>query len=208
MAITNYGELKTAIANWLDRTDLNSKIPDFITLAEASFFRTLRTPGNEQWVTYTASSLTTQTFQIPNDYLSAKVLMYGDKPLTRISDLRYLTLNAQSPVPGTPKYFCRIKDQLYMYPAADYEADINLVFYQTQGPMVNDEDTTRTLIFAPDLYLYGALMEAQAYLIGDERIATWAGKFETIKQSLKSNAIDDEVDGSTMSVSNTYGYGG
>ena len=35
MAITNYSELKSAIADWLDRTDLTDQIPDFITLAEA-----------------------------------------------------------------------------------------------------------------------------------------------------------------------------
>ena len=34
MAISNYSELKTAIASWLDRTDLTDIIPDFIALAE------------------------------------------------------------------------------------------------------------------------------------------------------------------------------
>jgi hypothetical protein len=208
MAITNYGELKAAIANWLDRTDLTSKIPDFITLAEASFFRTLRCPGNEQWVKYAASPDNTQTFQIPNNYLEAKVLMYGDKPLRRISEQRYLVLNHQAPTPGVPEAFCRIKDQLYIYPEANYEADINLVFYETQGPMVDDADFTRTLIYAPDLYLYGALMEAQAYLIGDERIGVWGQKYTGIMQSLASNALDDEIGGSTMAVSDVYGeYG-
>ena len=35
MAITTYAELKTAISNWLDRTDLDDRIPEFIALAEA-----------------------------------------------------------------------------------------------------------------------------------------------------------------------------
>ena len=35
MAITTYSELKTSIANFLDRDDLTSVIPDFISLAEA-----------------------------------------------------------------------------------------------------------------------------------------------------------------------------
>jgi len=203
--ITNYGELKAAIANWLDRTDLTSKIPDFIQLAEARFFRVLRCPGNEQWAAYPASSLNTQTFQIPNDYLECKILMYGDKPLRRITDVQYLQLNSASPVPGIPTSFCRIKDQLYLYPAANYEADINLVYYETQGPMVADEDYTRTLIYAPDLYLYGALLEAQAYLIGDERIPVWKQTFGEILSSLNSNAIDDEIGGSPMVVAPAYG---
>ena len=44
MAITNYGQLKTAAANWLDRTDLEDRIPEFVTMAEAQFNREIRQP--------------------------------------------------------------------------------------------------------------------------------------------------------------------
>jgi hypothetical protein len=71
--------------------------------------------------------------------------------------------------------------------------------------MVNDTDYTRTLTFAPDLYLYGALLEAQAYLIGDERLAVWQQKYGEILASLNSNAIDDEIGGSPMAVASAYG---
>jgi hypothetical protein len=36
MAITTYSELKTAVADWLNRADLTSVIPDFIALAKPS----------------------------------------------------------------------------------------------------------------------------------------------------------------------------
>ena len=42
MAISNYTELQTAVANWLDRDDLTNRIPEFISLCEARFNRTLR----------------------------------------------------------------------------------------------------------------------------------------------------------------------
>jgi len=204
MAITNYGELKSAIASWLDRTDLQDKIPDFITVAEAKFFRVLRTPGNEQWVTYQADAVNAQTFQIPNDYMSCKILMYGTRPLARITDIDYLNKLAQSGAAGQPQYFCRIKDQIYLYPQADTAEDINLVYYQAQGPMVEDTDTTRTLTFAPDLYLYSALMAAQAYLIGDDRLPVWSAELQATMATLNDSAEDNETDGSTMSVSSIY----
>ena len=37
MALNNYANLKTSIANWLGRTDLVNDIPDFVTLAENDF---------------------------------------------------------------------------------------------------------------------------------------------------------------------------
>ena len=42
MSITTYSELKTAVANWLNRDDLTSVIPDFIALTEADMDRKIR----------------------------------------------------------------------------------------------------------------------------------------------------------------------
>lgn len=42
MSISTYAELKTAIANFLARTDLTEQIPNFIQLAEARLSRELR----------------------------------------------------------------------------------------------------------------------------------------------------------------------
>ena len=42
MALTNYSELKSSIADFLNRDDLTSVIPTFISLAEAQFARDLR----------------------------------------------------------------------------------------------------------------------------------------------------------------------
>ena len=43
MALTTYEELKSSIADYLNRSDLTSVIPDFVTLCEADMNRTLRT---------------------------------------------------------------------------------------------------------------------------------------------------------------------
>ena len=47
MAISNYGELKTSVANWLDRDDLTERIPEFIALCESMIIRSLRIRGME-----------------------------------------------------------------------------------------------------------------------------------------------------------------
>ena len=41
MSISTYSELKTAVANFLARTDLTDQIPNFIQLAEARLSREL-----------------------------------------------------------------------------------------------------------------------------------------------------------------------
>src|SRR5574343_38100 len=47
MAITTNSELNTAVANWLSRSDLTSRIPEFIALFEAKFNRDMRVPSQE-----------------------------------------------------------------------------------------------------------------------------------------------------------------
>ena len=51
MAITTYAELKSSIANWLNRDDLTAVIPDFIALAEAQIARDIRHWRQEKRVT-------------------------------------------------------------------------------------------------------------------------------------------------------------
>ena len=48
MSMTTYDGLKASIANWLNRTDLATEIPDFIELAENRIFHEVRVPTNEK----------------------------------------------------------------------------------------------------------------------------------------------------------------
>ena len=47
MTISTYSELQTAAGNWLNRSDLTSRLPEFIALAESRFNRILNVPEME-----------------------------------------------------------------------------------------------------------------------------------------------------------------
>ena len=64
MSIATYAELKTAVANWLQRTDLTSYIPDFITIAESQIASDLKVREMEKRVT---ASISTEYFDIPSE---------------------------------------------------------------------------------------------------------------------------------------------
>lgn len=65
MAITNYTDLQSTVADWLHRSDLTSAIPTFIQLAEKQMSRELRLKNQETEVTDTA----TTTIALPADYV-------------------------------------------------------------------------------------------------------------------------------------------
>ena len=206
MAITNYQELQSAVADWLDRSDLSARIPDFIRLGEDALFSDLRCPGNEQWAHYDETDFdNSQYIEIPGDYIEAKNVLYNGLPLQFISDQRYFALRHENFTGGIPGYYTRVKDLLYFYPPADENASVELIYYQTQGPLTNPNDTTRTLQFAPGLYLFSALLQAQAYLIGDARLPVWGDQYAVQLAKVNEQALDSDFAGSTIVMTGVYG---
>ena len=66
MAISTKAELHTAVANWLNRSDLTSRISEFIVLAEAQLNRLLRT---REMLTRSTTSTADQYVSLPTDFL-------------------------------------------------------------------------------------------------------------------------------------------
>lgn len=77
MAIGTYGQLKTAVASWLHRTDLTSVIPDFIALAESNIRRDVRCRAMEQSATGTLSA---STLALPTRFVQARRVILGTTP--------------------------------------------------------------------------------------------------------------------------------
>ena len=77
MALSTYTELKAAIADYLDRSDLTSQIVDFITLAEAEFNRTLFVAQREEVSSASASS---GTITLPSDFWAMRAIYIDSDP--------------------------------------------------------------------------------------------------------------------------------
>ena len=201
--ITDYATLKAAVSAMAERSDADytDSIPLFIQQAETILFSQLRCPGNEKLGTYLASQRdNTSGVMIPTDYLEAKFCAYGSAPLERVSDVRMLSLlNGDAPA-GTPKYFARIDNSLYFWPVAATNENVALQYYSAQGPIA-DTGSTKMLLIAPFAYLYGAL-EVGALFTRDAQMAQeWGQRFIGEINRLNDQAMDNEVAGSTVVVS-------
>jgi hypothetical protein len=206
--ITNYASLVAAIPDWANRNDASyiEAVPLFIQQAELRLFRHLRCPGNEKVGLWLASAYdNTIAVQIPSDYLEAKLVYYGAKPLERISDQRISELMYDTPDYGTPQYFARVNDQLVFYPQADVNDDVRVVYYEAQGPISALTPWTRMLQIAPFAYLYGALSEGARYTRDPEETQMWDQRFEAEIQSMNAQAYDNEAAGSTVVVTEIGG---
>ena len=84
MAINSYSTLQTAVANWLDRDDLTASIPEFISLCEARFNRTLRIRAMETLDTSVSTVAGTKTIALPTGYVQMRDIHLTSDPLIQL----------------------------------------------------------------------------------------------------------------------------
>ena len=176
MSITNYGTLKTAIADTLNRDDLTSVIPQFVSLAQAQFNRKIR---SHRQITRGSLTIDTQFEALPADWLETIRITMDANPirvLTQISmdDLtRYRTATDNNT--DAPVYFAHNGTDIELFPTPSTSYTGQITYYAKITALVFDGDTNWLLTNHPDVYLYGALIHSAPYLQDDARIVVWAG---------------------------------
>ncbi len=209
MALNTYENLKSAVADWLDRSDLTDRIPDFITLAEARINRDLRIRPMEvrSVMTTTAGQ---RYFNLPGGYIQMRNIQLNTNPIT---PLEYITPEMLdrlygSSVTGKPRAYSLIGDEIQLAPVPDSTYTLEMAFYEKFTPLGDGTEGTITSNWltnnAPDILLYGSLLEAEPFIKNDERVPVWLTAYgEAIKKI--QNADDrDRHSGSQMRVRNIY----
>ena len=208
MAISNYSELQTAVANWLDRDDLAARIPEFIVLCEARFNRSLRIRAMETLDISVDTVSGTSTVALPTGYVQMRDISLITSPITQ---LQYLTpeimnrLNAGS-FTGKPETYTIIANNILFGPTPDAVYDISMLYYKTFDALTDAAPTNWVITNAPDVYLYGTLLEAEPFLMNDQRVQLWATALTQSITTLQEQDNKDRHSGSALRVMNTGGY--
>lgn len=183
MSLTTYAELKTTIADFLDRTDLTSNIPTFIQLAEARMSRDIRHWRMENRAT---AEVDGQYSALPSDFLEP-IRLHLESPEYRQLELanqfQMQDLRARSAdTAGKPQYYALTQGELEVYPIPNQTYNLEMNYYQ-KIPALSDSNTSNwVLANYPDVYLYGALVHSAPFLHEDQRITVW--------EALNKSAID------------------
>lgn len=187
MALATYAELRSTVADWLNRDDLATQIPDFIALAEAQIRRNVRARSVRSAITLDAEVITPA-----GQYQDhAELLAFGELRSLKLTGSTGATrgpIQIVTPevlaekqrvytTAGIPRYAMSVDSQLVLSPAPDRTYSGEVVFYELLLPLVSSGSNT-TLSEAPDIYLYGSLLEAASYLEHDDRVAEWQRRFD------------------------------
>jgi len=199
MAIATYTDLKTSIASWLNRDDLTSVIPDFISLAEAGINRDLR---HYKMIERADATLDSRYVQMPADWMETVrfSITSGDtyrlELVSRDDMLEYRQKTADTS--GRPRFYANIGDTIEVFPTPDADYTMQLQYY-AKTPALSDSNASNWLLLdAPDVYLYGTLIQSAPYLQDDARTQTWAALYAAALQSLQKASDDTRFAGSGL----------
>ena len=208
MAISTFAELKTAAANWLDRSDLTDRIPEFIALAEARFNRVLRIRDMETVSTAISTTGGTREYSLPTGFVQMKEFHLTTDPITPLS---YITPEMMSRLwagsaKSKPQVFTIIADNVRLGPNPDAVYTTSMLYYKAFTALSDSATTNDMLTNNPDVYLYGTLLEAEPFIMNDQRVGLWLAAFEKAVSDIQNQDNKDRHSGSQLRVMNTGGY--
>jgi hypothetical protein len=210
VAISTKAELHTAVANWLNRSDLTDRIPEFISLAEASFNRNLRT--REMLVRSTASAAS-QYISLPADFLEMSNLeLTSTSPPKRLvyvtSDRSDDYREQQKNQTGVPDYYTIGGSTIQLLPTPDTTYTIQMNYFRDIAALsgLADSGNNWLLLTHPDIYLYATLMQASPFLMDPQSAQQWDGLLARSMQELQMADDKSRYSGGTLSMRPKYVY--
>jgi hypothetical protein len=196
MALNTYSALQTTIANYLSRDDLTAAIPDFIQLAEIRLRRDLRL---RQMLTQTSTAATggVATISLPTDFLQARDVYVDsdpDFPITFATPSIFIR-NGRTNESGVPAFYTILGSTIQLAPIPDSNYTIKILYYAAPDFLSTSNTTNLFLTTCPDALLYGALGEAEPYLMNDPRLQTWGVLYDRAIAALTRSDEESQYSG-------------
>jgi len=173
----NYGQLKTAIANHLHRTDLTALIPDFVQYAESAISNepTTNNPDVLQGIRVRAQniratqSIVNQYEAIPTDMMSIRDMQLNSAPVISLDYLSPQDLTRKFPAgtAGTPKFYTIHGDEFQFAPTPDTTYTLEISYHARFTTLSADSDTNWLLTNHPLVYVYAACIAGSSYIESD-----------------------------------------
>jgi len=189
VAITNYGTLKAAIADFLNRDDLTAVIPTFIDFAQDKINRDLRT---RQMVARATANIDSQYNAFPPNFLQVRDIRLNTDPvqaLEYVSSEQQNQERSRNATSGRPRLFSVIGESFEVFPTPDTSYECEIAYYEKIPDMTADSDTNWLLTKSPELFVYGSLVHSAPYLKDEDKIVIWQTLYRDVFNSL---TLEDE----------------
>jgi hypothetical protein len=194
MALDTYSDLQTAILSWLARPGdplVSPAVPDLIRLFEREATRRLKVGAAEKRLQLQALS---SGVALPDDFGELRLATSGGVNLTYVPPMQLPGLS------GLPAHYTIIGNAMYLGPSPSPNGLIDII-YQSGVPPLSDANPTNWLLTQhPDCYLFGSLVEAEAFIGHDERIQLWGARLQAAFASIEQADRKARWNGSPLQI--------
>ena len=183
--ITNYATLQTAIGDYLARSDLATFLPNFTQNAEQTLYRSLRIRAMETALSGTISG---GVLALPADFLELKFAYVNSTPVQSLDKVPPDQIYARWPVrSGAAELPLAISTEGANFIFGPYPGDYAVagIYYARLIALGAANTTNWFTANAPDLLLYGSLLEAESFILGDPRIPLWKAYYDQAYRSVE-----------------------
>lgn len=199
--ITSYSTLLTAVGDYLARSDLSAFTPNYVQNFEERFFRDSQNWASWMETAFSSATASSGVVAVPSAYLGLKVAYISGQqyaPLKRISLDQLYSRYPRGGSSGVPKFIARNRTNFEFGPipsdgtelAGTYYAKPTVLRSYTTGGA--DAAAHHLILNAPDLLLYGALLEAEPFLKNDSRIIIWKSFYDAALAAYRSRFREEE----------------
>lgn len=199
--ITDFATLSTAVGDFLNRADLTTFIPNFIQLCENTLYKKLRIRAMENALSVTtaigvAAVPTSPVFlELKYAYVNQSPVV----PLSRVPSEQIFELFPNRTVQKTPQFIAVDATNFIFAPYPTDGLTIKGIYYGRLTALGSGNTTNWFTTYAPDLLLYGSLIEAAPFLLGDERVATWNAFYQRAYDAVSSEDKRQQQSGGKLS---------
>ena len=198
-----FDELQTDIQNYLERGAsaavapiVYEQIPRLITLAERRISADLKIEGFIQAVTTTLQT-GVSVYPKPDRWRKTISMNFG----TGTGNLDRTPIFARSydyvrnywpdeSQTDQPKFYADYNYNNWLIgPTPDQDYPIEILYYELPALLSTTNQTNWLTNYAPQLILYGALLEATPFLKNDERIPVWQGFYDRSMSAINKEDI-------------------
>jgi hypothetical protein len=158
---------------------------------------------------YTANTVAGQrNLALPANYIQMRNFQVNSNPLTTLS---YVTPEIYDRLwggstSGTPKFYTILANEVSFGPIPATVMEVEMLFYKKFDNLSVTTTTNTLLTDSPDIYLYGSMLEAEPFIMNDERVPLWAAALDRAVSDMQEQDNKDRHSGSALRVMNTSGY--
>jgi len=157
----------------------------------------------------TASTVASQrNYNLPTNYIQMRNFQINKSPIVTLS---YVTPEIYDRLwggsqGGIPSFYTIIGDEIQLGPIPGSVMTLEMLFYKRFDSLSASVATNWLLTNAPDIYLYATMLEAEPFIMNDERVALWSTFLDKAINEMQEQDNKDRHSGSAMRVMNTGGY--